>query len=693
MVGVSLLAFILGDLLTSNRSFFGSETHVAVIGGKKINVQDFEARIQKLEAVHRLNNESQTLDQATVQQLRDQAWGQLLNDEVMVRQMEKAGIVVSEEELYDMVQGKHIHSQIKEAFTDPKTGQFSAANVVQFLKNMDQDQTGRTRAQWVAFESGIRLERANQKFNDMVRKGVYATTAEARRMHVHTNRMAKLKYLQLPYTAIADSAVVPTESELQTYYNAHKKKYEQDASRHIQYVVFDVSPTQEDRLSAAEYVNKLAGPFNTSSDDSAFVSVNADSEPDFGYNKKGMISPRLDSVLFDAPVGTVIGPFEENGFFKLAKLTDKKMIADSIKVSHALVAFAGAERAPQGITRTAEEAGKMADSLLALCEKDAEKYIEIARYNSDDVVAGQKDGDLGWINADSPMDPRFLSGAFAIQAGEVGVVESSFGFHLIKVFESAEASEQVQIMVIDRMIEPGTKTYQTVFSKANEFAGRYNTAVLFDSACVNQGLHKRELDKLTEAERNVPGLEAARELVRWAFVGKEGEVSKAFEFGDKFVVAKLVGVKEKGIAPMEQVLEQVRGSVIIDLKARQLIKRLNDKGLENKTIEAVAQSVGQEVKTAENVSFATPYLASLGMEPHIVGWTFTLNKGEMSKPFQGEAGVYVIEVESFTEAVEKTDFYEDRMARMRIFESRAEYEVFNSLRDKADIVDNRGKFY
>jgi len=689
VVGASLLAFILGDLLTSNRSFLGSETNVAVIGGHKVKVQDFEARIQKLENIYRLNNEGRTVDQETMNQLREQAWNQLLNDEIIVRQLDKAGIVVSEEELFDMVQGKNIHAQIKQAFTDPQTGQFNAANVVQFLKNMDNDATGKTRAQWLAFESGIRLERANDKYNNLIKNGFYATMEEGRRLYDNTSRRVTLKYIRVPYTDIPDSTVKPADDRLQRYYDEHREEYKQEASRHVEYVVFDVLPSEDDRRAAHDYIDRLVEPFRSAENDSAFVRLNADTKPDFKYARRGTLSPRLDSVVFDAEIGTVIGPYEENGYVRLAKVTGRKTTPDSIQVSHALVAYTGAERAPQGVTRTAEQARAMADSLLGLCAGNAEEFLRIARTVSDDAVASQKDGDLGWITEESPMDPRFLAGAFDIPKGEVKVVESGFGFHLIKVFETGAPSEKVQVMVVDRMIEPGSKTYQTIFARANEFAGRNNTAELFDKACEEQGLNKRVLESLSENDNSVPGLESAREMVRWAFGAKKGDVSKAFEFGEKFVVAKLVDVKEKGIAPLEQVRDQVTTAVIKDMKAEELIKRFGD----DRNLQSLATKLNQTVQVVDNVAFSSNYVSNLGMEPQMVGWSSVLAKGEVSPPFKGESGVFMIEVESITEPAEKTDFSEDRKSKINILESRASFEIFNALKDKAKIEDNRGKFY
>lgn len=690
IVGFSLLAFILGDLLTSNRSFLGgNDDSVGIIGGKKISYQDFESKVIELENNYKLNQNKETIDQATQDQIRDQAWGQFLNDQLLGKQYSKIGINVSAEELFDMVQGKFVHQQIKDAFKDQKTGQFSAANVINFLKNMDNDQTGRTRAQWLAFEEAIKQERISQKYNDLIKMGLYATSAEAKMQYESQGRQASIRYVTVPYNSIPDSTIKPGDSELKEYYNANKNKFKQEASRKVDYVTFDVVPSMEDRLAAEKYISDLVEPFKASTNDSAFVALNSDNKPDVTFYKKGTLSPRLDTIMFDAPIGSFMGTYEENGMFKISKLAAVKDQADSIKVNHILVGFKGAERAPENITRSHEEAKAMADSLLKLCENDAAKYIELAKNNSDDAVASTKDGDLGWITLESQMDPRFKAGAFDIPKGGVKVVESNFGFHLIKVFDMTEKHKVVQVLSVERRIEASTKTNNHYFNMATEFAGKNNTAELFDKACTEQGLNKRTLESLVESEKNIAGLESPREMVRWAFKAVKGEVSSVFTIGEKFAVAKVVEIKEKGTAPLEQVKDQVTQGAIKELKAKQIIEKIGTAT----TLEAVAQKTGQTVQTVANINFASPYIQSLGMEPAMVGNVSVMKKGQTSKPIKGESGVFVVAVDNITEPAAITDYSTNKKQLTTQVGSRSTYEVFNALKEKANVEDRRGKFY
>ncbi len=695
IVGFSLVAFILGDLLTSNRSFLsGSGTVVAEIGGKKVEVMDFENSVKKMEENYKLNTNTENIDQATVESLREQAWTQLLNDYIMNPQYEKTGIKISSEELFDMIQGKNPHPQIKQAFKDPKTGEFSPANVLQFLKNMDNDATGKTRAQWVAFEKYIKEERVKEKYNDLIKNGLFTTTAEAKKMYEDQGKTANIRFIDFNYTTVPDSTVVVDDNELKEYYNTHQNDFKQEASRKIEFVVFDVTASPDDRAAAYSSLQKLNGPFSETTDDSLFASVNSDNKNEIKLYKQGMLPPAVDTVFFyGATPGITVGPYEENNTFKIAKLLEVKVQPDSLKVSHALVSFAGAERAAPEVTRTKEQAKVTADSLFAIIKKDPKRFNDIAKNVSDDKVAAEKEGDLEWITTESPMDPKFKEGAFSISKGEVTVTESNFGYHIIKVTDQSAPARQVKVAIIDRRIEPGSKTYQTAFGKANEFAARNKTIDDFNKSVQEQGLNKRVADNLKEGDKAIPGLENPRPLIQWAYQQEKGAVSKPYDFGNKFVVGALTEVKEKGIAPFEQAKELVQGKVVTQKKAKMFIDKIEAKRATAKTIEELAAALGVSVRNAERISFASSFVPNLGVEPAVVGNVFSMLVNQLSKSIEGTGGVFVIIVDNITEPATPFEPKNFQQQSVQQLQQRATYEVFNALKEKANVVDNRGKFY
>lgn len=681
IVGFSLVAFILGDLLTSNKSFItGSGNELAIIGGSKINAQDFEARVNELEENYKLNNKTETIDQNTIDQLREQAWNTLVNDQVMGKQYEKLGIQVSTDELFDMVQGKNIHPQIRDAFKDPKTGSFSPANVINFLKNMDNDATGKTKAQWLNFEKAIREERIGQKYNELIKQGLYVTSAEAKLSYEAGGKMASIGYVLINYNTIPDSSVKIENSDLEKYYNEHKSLYKQESSRKLDFIVFDVLPSADDKREVFESISKDIEPFKAATNDSLFVALNSDSKPDDSFHKKGTLSPNIDTIMFNSPIGTIVGPYEEGGSLKISKLSAIKNLPDSVKARHILLKIEKPEDSELIMAK--------ADSLRKLI-KSGTKFESLTGLSADPGSAA-KGGDLGWFQQGMMVKP-FNDACFEGKKGDLVVVKSEFGAHLIEIMDQGKTQPVVKVLTDERKIEPGSKTFQAMFSKANEFAGKNNTGSAFDKAAGEQNLNKRTADNIKETDKNLPGVEGARELVRWAYKSAKDEVSKAFEMDNKFVVAHLVEIKEKGIATLEQVKPQIEAEVRRTKKYEMIAEKINTAGSSN--LNAIATKLGTQVMNAENVNFASPYIQNVGSEPELVGTVFALKSGEVSKAIKGTAGVFVVSVTGMKEPAPVKDYTTNKKQLIQTNGQRAQYEVFNALKESAEIQDNRGKFY
>jgi len=679
-VGFSLVAFILGDFFSSNSGMSSSDASVGEISGKDINVMDFEEKVQVQLTNYKLQSNSDNIDQNTTEQIREQSWNQLINEMVMNPQYEKLGLTCSPKELLDMVQGKNPHPQVKQAFTDPKTGVFSPSTVVNFLKNLDNDQTGKTRQQWVVFEKAIREERVQQKYYNLIKQGLYVSKAEAKDDFFNKNKTATMRYVTLNYASIPDTTIEVSDAELKTLYNATMKKYKQEASSNLEYVTFEVFPSDVDRQAALFEINKLTEDFRTSENDSLFVTLNSDSPFNPAFNKKGTLPVNIDSIMFASPVGYVAGPYEENSAFKLAKVSAVKMLPDSAKAEHILLKMDPAKK--DAILATA-------DSIKAALMSGANFAVLSFQYSTDEG-SKIKGGDLGWF-APGMMVAEFNDAVFNGKKGDYTIVETQFGIHIIHITDQKGLGRQIRVAFVEKKIEPSTKTYQAVYSKANGFAAKNITADAFDKAVKDQNLTKLAEPNIMENARQVGPMENSRELVRWSFTAKPGEISKAFEFGNKFVIAKMIDRREKGFSSIEQIKEQLTAEVRRDKKAVLLMEKLKKGG---SNLDAVASGNGQTVQMAENVSFASPILPNGGMEAYVVGYMMNLKVGQVSAPLQGMNGVYVASINSFADVKEPADLNaEAKQILSSQLQNRSQYESYNALREKAGIVDKRSKFY
>jgi peptidyl-prolyl cis-trans isomerase D len=679
IIGFSLVAFVLGDLFSSKNGFFGSSDNtVGIIGGNKVDLMDYNSRVEEFVENYKSQTQNQTVDQATMDQIREQAWNKFVNDFVMVEQYKKLGLTCSADELFDMVQGKNIDPQIRQAFTDPKTGQFSPSSVIQFLKNKNNDP--KASEQWAAFEKALKEKRIAEKYNDLVKGGLYITKDEAKDNFLDMNRTASVKYVMIPFASLADTTIQVSDADLKAVYNENLKKYKQQDSRAVEYVAFNVKPSDVDIKAASSDFSKLLEEFKTASNDSSFIASNSDQPLDNTYHKKGTLPFNIDSAMFSAAVGTVMGPFDMNGVYSASKLIAVKSMADSVKARHILLKVEPGK---------ADVAKATADSIIKAIKGGA-KFEDMATKYSVDQAANAKGGDLGWFNYQMMVEP-FSEACFSSSKGALITAETQFGLHVIEVSDMSAASKQVKVATLVKKVEASAKTIQSMYTKANEFANKFNTAEAFDKGIKDQNLTKLSEQNIQENNRQVGGFENSRELIRWSFKAKIGEVSKAFDFGNAYVVAKLTDIREKGTATLDQVKDQVTMEARKEKKAQMFIDQLTKAGSSN--IDGIAAKVKQTVMAAENVSFASPFLGNAGFEGAVVGNLMTLKAGQVSKPIKGNAGVYVVVVNNYNEPTLPKEFKESANQLKQQLQGRAQYEVENALKEKADITDHRGRFY
>ena len=680
-VGASMILFILGDLVTSNTGLMKSNSDVVgKIGGDKIHYQEFEKRYETLLENFKKNQKKENVDPNSQEMIREQAWGMFINEKILTKEYEKIGISCSAQELYDMCTGKNPHQQVKQAFTDPKTGTFDANTVVRFLKDLPNREENIQR-EWRTFEDAMREERIGEKFKNIVKFGINVTSEEAKRNFEESARSASIRFVRLDYNTIPDTAVKFEDSDLSNYYDNNKFKYKQaETIRKVEYITFDVSPSAEDRSLVQNWINAKKDEFASAANGISYVNQNSDAPFDSSFHAKGTLSPLIDSVLFNASMGAIAGPYEENSSLNIAKLVGEKLISDSVKARHILIKIENND--------TAKALAK-ADSLKNAIKKGS-KFDMLAMMFSQDPGSGSKGGDLGWFRT-GMMVKEFNDACFNSKVGDMPIVTSQFGVHLIEVTAKGPSTRQVQVAILQRKIEPSQKTYDLLYNKASEFAIKNTTGESFDSSIVKQGLNKRIADNIRENDKNVPGLEQPRELVRWAYTAKKNDVSKVFTFGDKYVIAHLTDIKDKGFLPLESVKDQVTAEVRKQKKGQLLSDKINNAG--GGSIDAIAQKLNVTAADADNITFANGYAAGIGNEAKVIGAIFSTKTNQLTKPIIGDNGVTIVLVKSFKEAVETKDFSANLKQLTDQRKSRSDYELFNALKEKANIEDNRGKFY
>ncbi len=690
VIGISLAAFILGDMLKSGSSMLQrSQMEVGEIDGESIQYPDFQKKMEELGEIYKQNTQQNQLDENSWVQVREQAWQSFVRKIVMGDVYDELGLEVSSDELFDMIQGANLHPIIQQLFRNPNTGQVDRGAVVRFLKSLDTGIAPEQRKYWLYLEKQIVEEREQTKYSNMVGKGLYVTTEEAQKSLAAKSKKVNFDYIALPYSSVPDSLITVSEKELKTYFESHKDDYKQEKLRKIEYITYPVKPSASDYKDAENWINDIKSDFEKATDNIQFVNSNSDQSFVSTWSKKEDLPEDIGIWVFDdnAKVNDVFGPYFENDSYTLAKINAIEMMPDSVEARHILLKVNSQEEV------AAVQA--LADSLKTAIENGSNFASLATRYSADQgsVVSG---GDLGWFKRGQMVKP-FEEAAFNNKKNEVTVVASQFGIHIIQTTKRGVETKQVQIAYLVRNVEASTRTIQNTYSLASKFAGENSTIDDFNAAVAEQKLNKRVVS-VRENDRQITGLENARTLIRAAYNAEKGDIifsnqeSPIFELGDNFVIAVLSEVTEEGIAAFDDVKARVEMNVLKEKKGKYLAEKA-DAVLANKTdLTTVAAELGSTVKNATNIDFSTYSIPGLGLEPAVIGTAVALAVDQVSKPVAGNNGVYILKVTSENKGAEG-DVAKEQSTLAQSMGFRATSQAFEAHRNAVEIVDKRSKFY
>jgi peptidyl-prolyl cis-trans isomerase D len=689
IVGVAIAAFVIGDF--SKKSGTGAND-IGTVNGESIPYTEFNSKVEKNLEIQKENSGSDKITDQETYQLRQSTWTATIKELLMGEEYEELGLTVSPEELFDQVQGKQPHRFILQYFKDPATGQYNPSVVLNYLKNLDKMEP-KAKNQWLQFEKAIKDDRQETKFNNLITKGYYVPKAFLKKDFLNQSKALNVLSVAPVTTAISDSSIKLTDADYQKFYDKNKIYFfMEEASRDLDYVLFEVVPSDIDRKKTAEDVAFLYKDFQTSLDAMTFTNANSDVKADTMFVKKGTLPAQLDTLLFAAKPGAVFPPFEFNNSWYMARLIDMQQRPDSMKGSQILLAFAGTGN--ENIKRTKEEAKAKIDSLMAVLKKSPQSFAEAAKKYSDYPTAKEDGGDLKWFQDGNPnFDPFFKTG-LELKPNEMKVVETRIGYSLFMLVEKSAPVTKVKAAVVTRAIVPSNQTYQDTYMKASTFAGQNKTQDAFEKSATAKGLQKRSAPNVREMDSYMMGLPSAREMVRWAYAEttKIGEVSPVFDLTGKYGIAILKTVTPKGQQQLNDIKARIEPSVKNMKKVDMMVEKMQKELATTKDITALAAKLNTKLDTSM-VTFSGANRSNIGREPEVVGKLFTFKKGELQGPLTGNYGAYFVYVSDITEAPAKDDFSYEKMMQMQQFSQRASGSMYSALEKTAKITDNRLKFY
>ena len=692
IIGIALLAFVLQDLFQSQGRSTGPV--VAVVDGDKIAVRDFEQLKDKNLENRKAQSNNNNLSSAETYSVYNNTLEEMIKDNLMTKEYEAAGVGITSEELYDQMTGEHPHKWMVQNFSNPD-GTYNKEGVLNYLQNLDQ-LPAEYYDRWLDFEKSIKHDRLENKFNNLVKASYFLPTALAEKYYQNKNMKASADVIVLRYTNIPDSTVVVTDADNKAFYEENKYRYETDERRDIEYVVFDIKPSQEDREDALKHVTGMREDFINTENVASFVNANSDQRYDSTWVGQKDVPQTIERAIFENGngVGFVFGPYEDNDAFNLVRIVDQQNRPDSLKASHILIGFDGALRSESKLTE--EEAKAKADSLLDVLKsnpKNEELFAELAEQFTEDPSGKGKGGDLNWFT-DGQMVNEFNEFVVNNPVGTMGVVKTIFGYHIIKVTDKTEPQPKARLAYLKHEITPSNKTYKNIFADANKFVIENRTYEKFNQSIEEQGLTKRTMPRMSKSTTQIAGIDSPREIVRWAFDKdrKEGDVSeKIFELDNMFVVAALTGIVKEGYAPLNIVADQAKYQILNKKKGEVAVEKMKACGND---VNRMVNELGAESTTVSDVTLDSRVLGNFGVEADIIGTILGMKEGEEVGPIAGNSSAFIIKNVKIAQPAAVSDYSDIIREKTSQFTNKVVGgSVYNALKNQAKIKDNRTEIF
>ncbi|MGB2758418.1 MAG: peptidylprolyl isomerase [Maribacter stanieri] len=689
IIGLALFAFVISGVFTSSN--FGGEkvgSSVAEINGEDISIDEFRQEVEV--ASNRVGPTASSM------QVVNQVWENKVRQTILGEQFEDLGIGIEQDQIVDFLRttGYAQNPQFQN-----QNGQFDPNIFKQTVADWKVNNPAQYSA-WLQTENEIVQLAKEQTYFNMVKAGVGATLKEGELDYKLANEKMDIKYVRVPYTSIPDSTINVTKSEIADYVSKHKEEYKQDPARDLQYVYFQEKPSEADQNAIKEEITKLLDDtveynsqtdrndtikgFRNTKDVTAFLDRYSDTKFDTIYKAKKNLPSSVADTLMSLNIGQIYGPYKDGNSYKISKMIARKPNG-SVKASHILLAYTGATRANPAVTRTKEEAEAKAKELLREAKKSGVVFAELARDNSDGPSA-PNGGDLGYFQK-GVMVPKFNDFAFNNNEGSIGLVETDFGFHVIKIDDKEDV---VQIATISREIVASEETINTLFTNATKFEMETtDDESAFSTLAKKEEYVVRPVNKIKALDENLPGLSNQRNIVQWAF-NADTEVGdiKRFNINNGYAVVQLTGSYAKGVMSAEDASVLVLPIIRKERKAAKIIA--DNKG---KDMSAIASDNGVSISNASALTVKSPTIPGAGSEPVVVGTAYGMAAGSTSGLIQGNTGVFKIEIVKKTEAPKLDNYSVYANALKTGAASRVNTAVYNALKDGSEIEDKRATFY
>ena len=680
LIAVALLSFIIDPTtLETTLSYFSSKYDVGKIDGKKVRYNEFQQQVDYYTNIYTLTSGSQSVSEDAMQAINETAWQNLISQWYVIPEMQKAGINVGDDELIDLSQGKEISPVLSSdpVFLDA-SGNFSRDKLMEFIHAIPGDASGNLAQYWSFLQQNMTSQQYFTKYTSLLTGSDVLTPVELRRQIEENNTSSDVEFVLMPFGFDTDTTIQVSTKEIENYYNSHKENYRQRASRDVEFVAYEVVPSEADIQSAKNDIDGLFEEFSTTDNLKSFLSLNSDTPLQDYYFKEGELAsqfPEVDEFAFSRNPG-VMPVFQKDNTFYAVRVNDEKEMADSAYVRHILLSF---------------DAGELADSLINVLNHGGDFAALASEYSLDQNPNVANPGDIGWMTQ-TAMIPG-MQDVLTMRPGAIAKMETDYGLHIVSVTDRTAPMKKVQLAILSKEALPSKETFQDFYAQANDLASRCEGKIEnFEAITLEEELPVVPANNVLESARQLSRYEDVREVIRWIYDDKTkvGDVSPIITVNnDIFFVVALKDIREDGYAPVNNVAASIR-YILTNQKRAEKVKGEVAAKIQGLTdMNSIAEALGQTVSTKEGVTFGS--MTSTSTEPAFVGAVAGAEPGVISGPVAGNVGVYVFNVlNRETGAFYTEDDAKIRAAQVEAYQINNLSSIFNK---RGKIVDNRARFF
>ncbi|HBJ76961.1 MAG TPA: hypothetical protein DDY68_03930 [Porphyromonadaceae bacterium] len=691
IIGLAMFAFIIGDFMSSGSIFFRqSQERIISIDGESTDIQTFQEKLEQLTNIYKMQSAQTNLQEEVQESLNQNVFESIVAEKVLSKELEKIGMTITAEELFDLVQGENISPIVQQMpmFVDPKTGVFDKNRLLSFLKQINtedleeyneetREQLSQARDYWLFFEENIRLQRMQDKLFSLLRVALEPNSLSLKNAIAEQDKAYELSYVEKRYNSIPDTSILITEKELKQEYEKTKEKYKTGERRVVNYVALPITPSEADNQETLSQIMKAKEELLSGAKGEDIVNEYSDEPYDGVFVAESSLDANVLSFVKNGQSGDIQGPDFDGETYQLTLIEKKEVRPDSVRVSIITI---------PAMDEVSTE--RKADSLLKIgSDLDFDKLV--AEYSN----GSETKADMGWINemvALKSVGEEFRDKTFGGKVGDIFKIKTGYTTIIVKLTGKTQPIPMVKLAQVKMKVNPGSNTYNKLYNDLNALCANTNPEEIQKVA--SERGYEVSTESLSPNDYSIGTIRGnVRPVIRWAFNNKEGERSEVFETQDHFIVLDIVLAQKGDYLPITEVENQLRMSILDRKKAELMLKSLSSKSFSS--LEDYAKEWNEDIQVVDSTSFAECFIKGMGIEPFVQGNIWNTSKGYFSQPIQGNDGIYVVRVD---EVMDNSQNQSAEMS-MQMLDRRNTYLIYSqlleTLKDLSNVKDLRYKFY